>query len=103
MTTLNIEALQKTQQSIADQSIPFNMLSWLDCIYAHAGRANAWSLDIEETAQRLGTTASLFRPAHDTDPFDRSAAIARIQALIDAAAPPPALQPEEEPELVGTM
>lgn len=96
MITLNIEALRKTQESIADTTRPFNILSWATCICAHARWANAWDGASDFLIlERLGAPWCLYALA--PDPTDRNAAIARIQALIDAAAPPATPEPEPVP------
>lgn len=96
MITLNIEALRKTQESIADTTLSFNMFRWGTCICAHAARANAWINDPFLISEQLGVSELLFLPGA-VGPTDRSAAIARIQALIDAAAPPATPEPEPVP------
>ena len=35
---MNVELLQKTRDSVADENLIFNMLSWSDCICGHAAR-----------------------------------------------------------------
>lgn len=101
MNTLNIEALQKTQTSIANQTIAFNMRSWTSCICEHARRANGWGdIGPELVAALLGVNRHLFqcRPTDESN-RDRDLAIARIQALIDDAMPtPPEPEPEPRPE-----
>lgn len=104
MNTLNIEAPRKTQASIANPNLQFNMRSWNTCICAHAKLANGWeNRDSEAVARYLGISPALFYPVDSpSDNADRNFAIARIQALIDDAQPAtkPAPQPEPEPELV---
>ncbi len=103
MITPNIEALRKTQQSIANPAEPFHMGDWYCCIAYHACKANQLG-DMLYTyvAEFLGVPVGLFLPDRGSCSLshDRDAAIARIQALIDAAATEPA--PDEAlHELVG--
>lgn len=99
---LNIEAIRKTQASIADESKPFDMAGWTHCIAGHACQVKGHSYSDGTTAAYYlglseGKASMLF-----TGACTRAEAIAKLEALITDERACMALtclpEPDPEPE-----
>jgi len=87
---LNVALLRKVQDSIADESIPFNMGSWYHCIAGHTCKVvgtRSYQADMEgEAASLLGLEADLpdacFSLFKGDSKMTRMDAIMRIEQYI---------------------
>lgn len=112
---MNIELMEKVQESILDETKRFDMGNWKFCIYGHMRQVSGAAVGnidfgpsckevrdvlgkfgIDDLDRKIFYTLGLFGL------YDRQAAVARIQKLIDGELPkqPVSEVPEEELVLV---